>query len=121
MISLDISKCYGFDKHRSGWGYCINSLRPFHSHSGIHVDGFVEHNFCWHIEDYFYGGAKSHIPYKKSWIGFIHNPPNPPNWFDMYNSPVAMFSGDHLGTFVSVGCLTDMQGTSHISSTHLFR
>ncbi len=92
MISLDISKCYGFDKHRSGWGYCINSLRPFHSYSGIHVDGFVEHNFCWHIEDYFYGGAKSHIPYKKPWIGFVHNPPNPPNWFDMYNSPLAMFS-----------------------------
>ena len=94
MISLNISKCYGFDKHRSGWGYCVGSLKPFHSKSGIFVDGFLEHNFSWHIEDYLYGANNFSIPYNFPWVGFLHNPPNPPEWFDMYNSPAAIFSRD---------------------------
>ena len=93
MISLNISGCSGFGIHRSGWNYCIASLMPFHSNHGIYVDGFIEDKFSWQIEDY-YNNDKPKIPYTKDWIGFVHNPPNPPNWFDVYNSSDAIFSRD---------------------------
>lgn len=93
MISLNLSSCYGFKRHRSGWGYCINSLMPHHSLHGIHVDGFLEHNFSWHVQKYLYDGARK-IPYEFPWIGFLHNPPNPPSWYDVYNSPKAIFDRD---------------------------
>lgn len=94
MISLDISKCYGFEKHRSGWNYAIGALMPHHSLSGVRVDGFVEHSFSWHVEEYLYGLNSRNIPYTRPWIGFFHNPPSIPSWFDAYNSPQAMFNRD---------------------------
>ena len=93
MISLDLSKCYGFKKHRSGWGHCIDSLKPYHSKSGIFFDGFLEHNFSWHIQKYLHEGFEE-IPYTFPWVGVLHNPPNPPDWYDLYNSPAAMFGRD---------------------------
>ncbi len=93
MISLDVSDCGGFGIHRSGWKYCISSLLPFHSKHGIYVDGFIEDNFSWKMEQY-YDSKFSKIPYTRDWIGFAHNPPNPPDWFDTYNSPDAIFTRD---------------------------
>jgi len=90
MIKLDLSKCKGFATHRSGWSYCISSLMPLHSRSGIFVDDFIERSFSWDLNQY-YGGENIHnLPYRKPWIGFLHNPPNIPEWFDMYNSPMAI-------------------------------
>jgi hypothetical protein len=110
MISLDLSKCYGFEKHRSGLGYCINSLKPYHSKSGIFFDGFLEHNFSWHIRKYIHEGFDS-IPYTFPWVGVIHNPPNPPDWYDVYNSPKAMFDRDvfqySLRFCKAIICLSD--------------
>ena len=90
MIRLDISKCKGFASHRSGWAYCINSLRPISSNSGIFLDDFVERAFAWGLSDYCRGMNTHGIPYKKPWIGIMHNPPNVPEWFDYFNSPQAM-------------------------------
>jgi hypothetical protein len=70
MISLDLSKCYGFKKHRSGWGHCIDSLKPYHSKSGIFFDGFLEHNFSWHIQKYLHEGFEE-IPYTFPWVGVL--------------------------------------------------
>ena len=110
MLSLNISECTGFNIHRSGWNYCISSLKPFHSSHGVFVDGFVEDNFSWKIENYYYKDSH-HIPYTRDWIGFVHNPPNPPEWFDNYNSPEAFFSRDvfrkSLDHCLALVCLSD--------------
>ena len=93
MLSLDISDCGTFGIHRSGWNYCMASLLPFHSKHGIYVDGFIEDRFSWKMEKY-YDSKLNKIPYTRDWIGFVHNPPNPPDWFDVYNSPDAIFTRD---------------------------
>ena len=90
MISLNLSKCSGFTHHRSGWSYCINALRPFHSKAGIVLDDFMERSFSWKLHEYHYGDNPYNLPYQKDWIGFLHNPPNPPDWFEIYNSPQAI-------------------------------
>jgi len=94
MIGLDTSKCYGFEKHRSGWNYAITSLLPYHTLSGIPVDGFLEHSFSWGVEEYLHGANPHNIPYSRPWVGFLHNPPNMPSWFDSFNSPEAIFNRD---------------------------
>ena len=93
MISLDLSSCSSFNIHRSGWKYCLSCLEPFHSQHGILVDGFIEKQFSWKVKSY-YENKNSKIPYTRDWIGFLHNPPNPPDWFDTYNSPAAIFGRD---------------------------
>jgi len=90
MISLNLSQCSGFTHHRSGWSYCINSLRPFHSKAGIILDDFMERSFSWKLNEYYCGNNPHNLPYKQDWIGFLHNPPNPPDWFEIYNSPQAI-------------------------------
>ena len=94
MIKLDLSKCKGFATHRSGWSYCISSLMPLHSRSGIFVDDFIERSFSWDLDKYYLGSNPHKIPYEKGWIGFFHNPPNVPEWFDMHNSPMAILDRD---------------------------
>mgnify|MGYP003643233053 CR=1 FL=1 len=94
MINLNLSKCKGFVAHRSGWSFCMNALRPFHSKSGIFVDDFVERSFSWDMGEFHFGENPHKLPYKTDWIGFIHNPPNVPEWFDIYNSPQAILSRD---------------------------
>ena len=90
MIRLDLSDTKGFHNHRSGWGYCTQSLMPMHSKSGIYVDDFIERAFAWDLHRYFKDDNTTKIPYKREWIGFLHNPPNVPEWFDFINSPQAI-------------------------------
>ena len=92
MISLNLSKCRGFAAHRSGWSFCINALKRFHSQSGFFVDDFVERSFSWELADFHWGDNPHEIPYRKDWIGFMHNPPNVPNWFDTYNAPQSILN-----------------------------
>ena len=94
MISLNLSKCKGFAAHRSGWSFCMHALKPFHSLSGIFVDDFVERSFSWQVDNLFYGPNVHNLPYRREWVGFMHNPPDVPNWFDTYNSPQAIIDRD---------------------------
>lgn len=89
MIRLDLSNTRGFEAHRSGWSYCMACLKPLHSRSGIYVDDFIERVFSWELHKY-YKANEYNIPYKREWIGFMHNPPNVPEWFDYINSPQAI-------------------------------
>lgn len=82
MISLNLSTCKGFKEHRSGWSYCINCLRPFHSESGIFVDGFLDQTFARRFDI-----TLPSVPFREPWVGFIHNPPNVPEWFDYFAAP----------------------------------
>lgn len=91
MIRLDLSNTRGFEAHRSGWSYCMSSLKPLHSNSGIYVDDFIERTFAWELHKYFKNNEYK-LPYTREWVGFIHNPPNIPQWFDYINSPQAILS-----------------------------
>jgi hypothetical protein len=50
----------------------------------MHFDAFFERHFCWDVWE---AADKGIIPYQKPWVGFMHNPPNVPKWFDWCNSP----------------------------------
>ena len=89
MIRLDLSQTRGFQAHRSGWSYCMGSLKQLHSSSGIFVDDFIERAFAWELHKY-YNQNEHNLPYRREWIGFLHNPPNVPEWFDFINSPQAI-------------------------------
>lgn len=89
MIRLDISNTRGFEAHRSGWAYCMSCLKPLHSESGIYVDDFIERAFAWQVDKYF-NKNDNNLPYRREWVGFLHNPPNIPEWFDRINSPQAI-------------------------------
>lgn len=106
MIKLNLSQASGFSSHRSGWEYCIRSLLPWHSKGGIFVDDFVERAFCWNLSDYFQRANDRKIPYKFPWVGFIHNPPDVPRWYDYHNSPNALFRrGVFLESLKTCRCL----------------
>ena len=78
------------NKHRSGWGYAMSALRGLHKRSGAVLDGFIENSFSWHKDSCLASGT---IPYLKPWVGFIHNPPNMPEWFgDGHSSNETIFA-----------------------------
>jgi tetratricopeptide (TPR) repeat protein len=101
-----------FLSHRSGWEYALRSLRPLHNSQGILFDGFIENNFAWRHEQE--GVRPSHVldqmektgkfshwatseekgitPYRRPWIGILHNPQGMPRWFHYRESPQAIMS-----------------------------
>lgn len=110
MIRLNLSSTTSFSAHRSGWSYCMSSLSKYHSRSGIFVNDFIEKDFGWNVDAYrsFFAPL---LPYKMPWIGFLHNPPNCPDWFDSANSPQAILNRkvfqDSLITCKAIVCLSD--------------
>jgi len=58
---LNLSKCINWEHHRSGWGFCIDSLKPLHSPYGVLMVGYIEQYI------------KEGIEIKQDWVGFIHN------------------------------------------------
>lgn len=90
--------------HRSGWKYVLETLRPLSKPDGILFDGFLEYNFlAKHLSDhrspaeleYFRNAGvydywatseeKGIVPYRRPWVGVVHNPPNMPTDIDYYN------------------------------------
>jgi len=65
--------------HRSGWAYAVSALNELYTPDGVLLDDFVDLNFA-HLRR---GGP----PYSQPWIGFVHNPPNMPEWFHNDLSP----------------------------------
>ena len=72
-----------FGNHRSGWSYAVSSLALAHNPKGIYLDTFVERSFVWSPD-----GVK---PHKKPWVGFIHVPPQVPEWFQYDQSNEELF------------------------------
>lgn len=80
---INLGKQLSFYSHRSGWNYVLNNIAALNSNSGVYCDGFIENNFSWRKTECI---LQKTIPYNKSWIGFIHNPPNMPPWFSDNNA-----------------------------------
>jgi hypothetical protein len=85
-IDLDgeLSGFYG--THRSGWAWAISHLKPLHNPSGVLLDSFIERSFAWNPKQ-----VRTH---KRPWIGFIHVPPNIPDWFQSYQSNNSVFQSE---------------------------
>jgi hypothetical protein len=60
-----------FFSHRSGWSYVVDSLLKFHNENGVKFEGFLENPFIWNRDGCLKEGE---IPFKKDWVGVIHNP-----------------------------------------------
>jgi hypothetical protein len=75
----------------------MDCLSVFHSNSGYIFDSFLEKTFCWDLSNS-YKDLKSGVPYQSPWIGVLHNPPNVPSWFDLYNSPQALIEKEIFKT-----------------------
>ncbi|MHB1348537.1 MAG: sulfotransferase family protein [Desulfobulbaceae bacterium] len=73
----------GFGNHRSGWAFAITCLAPINRPESIYLDTFIERTFVWKPGEI--------IPTLKPWVGFIHVPPNVPDWFQYEQSNDAIF------------------------------
>ncbi|WP_304066866.1 hypothetical protein [Pedobacter glucosidilyticus] len=66
-----------FGEHRSGFKFIMELLQQFECADGILLDGYLDYSFGWKLNIL---KSKNLLPYKRSWIGFVHNPPNIPPW-----------------------------------------
>lgn len=82
-INLNSYNQISFYSHRSGWDFVLKNLMKYNNENGVIFDGFMENTFCWRRNDNINNGV---IPYKKPWVGFLHNPPNMKLWFSENNS-----------------------------------
>ncbi|MCO6450794.1 MAG: glycosyltransferase [Caldilineales bacterium] len=82
-LSGALARDYG--RHRSGWSFAMRSLASLHRDDGIWVEPFPEHTFG---ED----KAGRQQPHTRPWIGFLHNPPNMPDWFVYNQSPQSLLA-----------------------------
>jgi hypothetical protein len=59
----------------------MDCLDRLHGAEGVLLDGFIEKKFAWGYDP----GDKCNglKPYQEPWIGFVHNPPNLPGWFNV--------------------------------------
>ena len=80
---INLGRQLSFYSHRSGWNYVLHNMAALNTNSGVYCDGFIENNFSWRKTECI---IQKTIPYNKSWIGFIHNPPNMPPWFSDNNA-----------------------------------
>src|SRR5262249_2594090 len=111
--AIDLRGQKTFSFQRSGWNYALAALTPLHHDAGIHFDGFIERHFAWQhkvsvrrarvllkmkLEGTFDTLATSEergiVPYRRPWIGVVHNPQNMPPWFHFDESPQAIFAKD---------------------------
>ena len=111
---IDISNQKTFSCHRSGWNFALKALMPLHNSKGVRLDGFIENNFAWKhwregirpqdvlermkidgtFEELATSEEKRVTPYKRPWVGFIHNPQGMPSWFHYQESPQSIFVKD---------------------------
>uniref|UniRef100_B8HPX4 Tetratricopeptide TPR_2 repeat protein n=1 Tax=Cyanothece sp. (strain PCC 7425 / ATCC 29141) TaxID=395961 RepID=B8HPX4_CYAP4 len=108
---LNFGKQRVFGFHRSGWEYAIQSLSSLHNPQGVLFDGCLENNFLFlHnrnskrsprilakmqadgvFEKLATSEEKGIVPYREPWVGFLHNPPSMPIWFNYQKSPQKLF------------------------------
>jgi hypothetical protein len=77
---IDLGEPWRGTYHRTGWGWALDALRPLHRPGGIRVEGFIDKKFGWGRDPGDRGNAFT--PYVEPWIGFWHNPPGLPEWFN---------------------------------------
>ncbi|MCZ2153116.1 MAG: hypothetical protein LC114_04320, partial [Bryobacterales bacterium] len=75
-----------YSHHRNGWGYVINAIKPLlrEDGEGVLLDCSVERSFVRDLEQ---GLSEGWLPHIKPWVGFVHVPPDVPQWAEWWKSP----------------------------------
>lgn len=81
---LCIESMVSIGEHRSGWPGAMSALAPLHNSRGVLLDDFIEDRFG---RQFFTAANAGEVPYRRPWVGFLHNPPNMPPWFEYDTSP----------------------------------
>jgi len=81
-LKNQLNEYYG--PHRSGWAFAVQSLEPAHDPQSIYLNSFLEKSFVWN--------SREAVAIKEPWVGFIHIPPNIPDWFMGFQSNDSMFA-----------------------------
>lgn len=139
-INLAQQKVFSF--HRSGWNFAIHALSSLHNPQGVLFDGCLEHQFLFQhlrsghrpyriLEKMRTDGVyqclatseeKRITPYLEPWVGFLHNPPAMPVWFNYHNSPQALFRKqiwqDSLSQCVGLFALSEYHAQWLRAQTH---
>ena len=83
-LSSALARSYG--RHRSGWAFALDALRPLQVDGGVLVDGFVEHTF-----------HRAQQPaHAAPWIGFLHNPAELPPWYPIDQSAAWLLADERF-------------------------
>lgn len=65
------------------------ALEPLLGGEQVLLDDFIESTFCWQVQELEAAGV---LPYKRPWVGFVHNPPGIPAWHDSTSAPQHIFT-----------------------------
>lgn len=103
-----------WNSHRSGWGYVMDLLKPFHSDSaGLILDGFIDASFGFMATDF---QDREIIPYMTKWVGFWHHPVNISPWVKKDNiAPEAIICKTNFQKSLPY-CLGIFTFSKHLSS-----
>ena len=93
---IDLSNIHYINSHRSGWNYATNMLELLHRNGGITVIDFIDHYFGYLSHNQPQDIIDKEFTLDHIWIGFWHNPPNMPLWYDYINSPQSVLSQIHF-------------------------
>lgn len=82
---LSLCRQRRFSHHRSGWAYALECLKPLHNENGTLLDGFMENSFVMaRYAGKLWEGRTP--PYRRAWVGFLHNPAEYPSWYPLAGS-----------------------------------
>jgi len=77
LPGLNMRDNFVIRSHQYGWEVALKTLSVLFNPEGVLFDGFIEQTFLWDLDK---SREKGKIPYCEPWVGFIHHPPNIPNW-----------------------------------------
>ena len=90
--------------HRSGWQYVVDNiilqLNDLDTTNPLIIDTFIDKTFNWNYEFYSYKGV---VPYKTSWVGFIHHTYSSYN--NDYNCQTLFGNNGFLNSLPNCKCL----------------
>ena len=106
---ISLAHQMAFTSHRYGWNYAIAALKSLHNPEGVLFDGYLENSFVW--KNYCPDQVKT--PYTRPWVGFLHNPPSMPRWFNYQDSPQSVLAlrswQESLSHCIGLFCLSEYQ------------
>ena len=82
MPSLNLTNELCWPEHRSGWTYALSLLSPYQQDEGIVVDGCLDATFGYRAASCL---QEQKIPYRTSWVGFLHHPVHICPWYYQEN------------------------------------
>ena len=109
---LRFTERYERSHHRSGWRYAMEALYSLHNAEGVRFETFLEDPFAWEhphegirspsdllfalrspvYQNRLTSEERRIVPFREPWVGFLHNPPQMPDWFHQQESLQAIFA-----------------------------